>query len=160
MKFKLTLCLLVALFAAACSDDETPADARARVFFDEDSLVTRTWVSATLNDGESSWKFDSEAFFPGAGTDSMVFATPEVKTRASGKLTMTFRIEDSATLICSGSVSVPMSPNWRWSLELIRRVNDPVVSCDDCYGSAQFVMNDPRFTGESVFVLFHGKGLQ
>jgi hypothetical protein len=145
------LCLL-----ASCSNKEQPSDSRARVSIREDTLLTHSWLTATLKDGVSVWVFEPNDFTMSAA-DSTVFESPEVKTRATGVLQMDFMlVTGSDVLFSEGSVEVPMSPNWRWSFEILHAKDDPV--CPDCSSYERFGILDDNHAGEYIFLLWRGTG--
>jgi hypothetical protein len=109
-----------------------------------------------MNDGVSVWVFGPGDFTESAD-DSTLFMSPDVKTRSSGALHMEFRLVSGGDVVFSeGSVTLPLSPNWRWSFEILHSLDDPV--CPDCTSYARFEVLDPNHANEWVFLLWRGKG--
>jgi hypothetical protein len=152
----LVLALVVAI--TACSDDPVPTDNRARVYFEKDSLITDESVFVTLNDGEKIWDFKPVNFQP-SDTDTLLYLGPEVQTADAGSLLMEFSLfTPSDVLIASGTVRVPMSPNWRWSLGISHAATNTPIGCDDCFGSSAFEIEIPGHEDERIFVVMRGSG--
>jgi hypothetical protein len=158
MRFWITICLALFLAIAACSEEEQPADSRARIHFDEDSLVSHHWVNVILDDGKTVWDFGPWDFMR-SPLDESLFTTPEVQTQANGSLTMTFRLVPEAdSLFSDGSITAVLSPNWKWSFELVLAPVDPPPACDDCWKVNDFVIYDPAYADKRIYVLWRGGG--
>ncbi|MFH1754349.1 MAG: hypothetical protein ABIA59_01485 [Candidatus Latescibacterota bacterium] len=158
MRFWVAVCLVSIFAIAACSDKEQPADTRARVHFDEDSLVSHQWVHIIIDDDKTAWSFGPGDLMM-SPIDTSLFTTPEVQTQADGILTVTFRlITEQDSLFCDGSITAPLSPNWKWSFELVRAPAVPQVSCDDCLKVSAFDIYDPAFADQAIFLLWRGGG--
>jgi hypothetical protein len=150
--------LLIVMAVGACSEDERVTDSRARVSFVMDSLVTMEAVYATLDDGASVWDFKPENFRQSTA-DSVLYLGPEVQTRSDGTLNMSFRLfKPNDQLFSDGTVALPLSPNWRWNLEIVHSVDNPSLGCDDCWGVSEFDIYDQQHAGESVWVVWRGRG--
>ena len=151
--------LLLAVFLfIACSKDEQAVDSRARILFIEDTLLTFNSVYATLDDGNSSWQFEPHNFIR-IQSDSTRFTSPEVQTRGSGVLTVTFRVTKSGgNTVCDGSLGAYLSPNWRWSFELMHALTDSAYACGDCFNTSRFEIFDPDYPGQSIYVFWRGRG--
>lgn len=160
MRFRLSICICIAVLfaAAACSEEEQPADSRARVHFDEDSLVSHNWVNVILDDGKTVWDFGPEDLMM-SPVDTSLFTTPEVQTQANGILKLTFRlVTEEDSLFSDGSITAPLSPNWKWSFELVLAPIDPPVACDDCWKVSDFAIYDPAYANDRIYVLWRGGG--
>jgi hypothetical protein len=158
MKPWIALCLTTILLFAACSEEEQATDSRARIHFDEDSLVSHHWVGVILEDGKTVWDFGPGDFIR-SPVDTSLFTTPDVQTQANGILKVTFRlVTEEDSLFSDGSLSAPLSPNWKWSFEMVRAADDPPVACDDCWNVSEFGIYDPAFANEKIYVLWRGGG--
>lgn len=156
MKPILTVLLPVLLVAAACSDDEQPAQARARAYYQLDSLITTESVFVILKDGSQTWDF-KPADFARSEADTLLYFTPEVETRFEGNLNVEIALFTSeGATIAEGEFNLPLSPNWRWTLGIIHSVTDPVADCEDCVGSDQFEIMVPGHDNEWIFILWRG----
>lgn len=149
---------LVLAITAACSDDPVPTDNRASVYFEKDSLITSESVFVTLNDGEKIWDFKPVNFRP-SDTDTLLYLGPEVQTTDAGSLLMELDLfTPGGVSIASGSLKVPMSPNWRWSFGIFHAATDTPIGCDDCFGSSTFEIDIPGHEDERIFVVMRGRG--
>jgi hypothetical protein len=156
MKLKVICVLSAALLAAACSEEERVSDSRARVYYKADTLITMKSVYATLDDGSSVWNFKPHNFFP-LSDDLDRFASPEVQTGSEGTLRMTFHLDDTTgTTFSSGSISAPLSSNWRWQFELVH--GDSLLACIDCVTTRRFNITAPGHANEWIYVLWRGRG--
>jgi len=154
----ISFCLAAALAVAGCSDKEQPADSRANVHFDEDAFVSHKWVHLILDDGKTVWDFG-----PGdlvrSPVDTSLFTTPDVQTQAEGTLKMTFRLTPvTDSLFSDGSIQATISPNWKWSFELVRAPKEPPFACSDCLKVSEFGIYDPAYADEWIYVLWRGGG--
>lgn len=158
MKKILASLLLATLLLAACSKDEDPADSRARVFYNLDSLVTIESVFVTLDDGNSTWNFKPHNFKPTAA-DSTLFTSPEVQTLGDGQLRMTFQLKTSnGDSFCSGSLKAPISPNWRWTFEILHARRDFAIACPDCWNITEYDIVGEAYADEAINILWRGRG--
>jgi hypothetical protein len=158
MRYLIAIGQLMLIILAACSPDPQPADSRARVHFDEDSLVSHRWVNVILEDGQTIWNFGPDDLIR-SPVDTSLFTTPEVQTQADGILKMTFRlVTEEDSLFAEGSITGPLSPNWKWSFELVRVPADPPLACGDCLKVDVFGIYDPAFANELIYVLWRGGG--
>jgi hypothetical protein len=156
MKPILKIALPALLLVAACSDEEQPADSRARAYYQLDSLVTVESVFVTLNDGAQTWSF-KPADFSRSDTDTLLYFSPEVKTRIGGTLAVEFALfTPTGEAIAEGEFGLPMSPNWRWTIAIIHSITDPSVDCSDCQGSDRFEILIPGHVDEWIYVLWRG----
>jgi hypothetical protein len=158
MKFRLVHLLFPVLVLAACSDNEQASDSRARIFYIEDSLLSTESVYATLDDGSTVWEFEPPDFTRVA-PDSNLLAGPEVHTRSSGTLRMTFRLVASGgSTLSEGSLATPLSPNWRWFFEIVHAPKDPPLACSDCIQVTVYDFLDQAYLDDLVYVLWKGRG--
>jgi len=154
----LLLLALALAITAACSEDQVPTDNRANVYFEKDSLITTESVFVTLNDSEKIWDFKPENFRQ-SDTDTLLYLGPEVQTADAGSLLMELSLfTPGGVTIASGSVKVPMSPNWRWSFGIFHAATDTPIGCEDCFGSSTFEIEIPGHEDERIFVVTRGKG--
>ncbi len=158
MKTKITYFLIAAFIIAGCSKDEQPADSRVRVWFCEDTLVTMSSVHVTIYDGESAWEFKPHNFKRTA-SDSNCFSSPEVQTQSSGVLEVLFHLDKiDGTTFCDGAFSAHLSPNWRWSFEILHAITDSTWTCIDCIHTTMYEIYDQAHSNESIYVLWRGRG--
>jgi hypothetical protein len=158
MRIWITICLAFLLAVTACSDDEQPVDSRARVHFNEDSLVSHQWVNVILDDGKTVWNFGPEDFMR-SPLDTSLFTTPDVQTQANGTLRMIYRlIPEADSLFSDGSITAVLSPNWMWSFELALAPSDPPPACDDCWKVSDFAIYDPAYADKRIYVFWRGGG--
>lgn len=150
--------VLAAAAVTACSDDQAPADSRARAYFQRDSLITLESVFVTLKDGSTVWDFKPENFRRG-DSDTTLFWSPDVQTMSAGNLSVELAVFTAGgQTISEGTLSLPLSPNWRWKLGIIHAVTDPSVGCDDCIGSSKFDIQIPGYDNQWIYVLWRGNG--
>ncbi len=158
MKSRLAYFLLAVLAVGACSEEEQASDSRARVYYIQDSLLSLKSVYVTLDDGNSIWEFEPHNFRR-VETDSNRFTSPEVQTQANGTLQMIFHLVTSnGSPFCDGSLVAPLSPNWRWSFEFVHVLKDSVYACSDCIKVSIYEIYDQAHLGESIHVLWRGRG--
>jgi hypothetical protein len=152
-----TVWMLVALaMLAACSDELSPADSRVRAYYERDSLVTTESVYVTLEDGASTWDF-KPGDFNRSDADTALFFTREVQTRGQGTLRAKIELfAAGAGIIAEGEFSLPISPNWRWTIAIIHSIADPSVDCSDCQGSDRYEIQVPGHDDEWIYVLWRG----
>jgi hypothetical protein len=158
MRSWINICLAFVLAVSACSEEEQPVDSRARVHFNQDSLVSYQWVNVILDDGKTVWNFGPEDFMR-SPLDASLFTTPDVQTQANGNLQMTFRLIPQAdSLFSDGTITAVMSPNWKWSFELVLSTTEPPLACDDCWKVSDFTIYDPAYADKRIYVLWRGGG--
>jgi hypothetical protein len=157
MKKFLTILFPVLLLITACSEEEQPADSRARAYYERDSLVTIESVFITMKDGSKSWGFKPDNFSR-SDSDTMLYFTPEVQTNIGGTLDVEFSLfTPGGQMIAEGEFGLPMSPNWSWTFAIIHSITDPSVDCSDCQGSDKYEILVPGHDGEWIYVLWRGR---
>jgi hypothetical protein len=146
------------LLLGACGDNEQASDSRARIYYIEDSLVSTGSVYASLDDGGTVWEFQPQDFIR-VEQDSNRLAGPEVHTRANGTLRMTFRlVAGGGQTLSEGSLATPLSPNWRWSFEIVHAAKDPPLACSDCRQVTVYDLMDQEYSDDWIYVLWRGSG--
>lgn len=114
-------------------------------------------VSVGNNKPLWSWKaVDFTASPPGRTP-----ATPERRTSSSGMLEVSFRLTNQGTTISAGSVQLPLSRDWRWTVELRAVTTDPAYGCFGCVGTRAFPLREAyRVPGrDSIWVVWGGNSI-
>ena len=90
------------------------------------------------------------------------FTTGEFETTAKGNLEIDFTLLAlDGTPVSTGTVELPLKPDWRWNIVLTRAAEDPKILCFGCFGSKAFNL-DPKFREsekEMVWVYWGGNSI-
>ena len=121
--------------------------------------LTLPMLTITVQDGDRRWTW-SAADFPGPQS-APTPTTPERSTRSAGALELTYRFADAAGTVSTGSIALPLRPDWRWGVDLIAATTDPRVGCFGCSGSRAFPIAPAyRSPGrDSLWVVWGGNSI-
>jgi hypothetical protein len=90
------------------------------------------------------------------------FTTGEIETPSTGSLEIGFTLRASdGTTVSTGTVELPLKPDWRWNIVLLPTINDPKIHCFGCFGSKAFPL-DPKFRAtekESLWIYWGGNSI-
>jgi hypothetical protein len=142
---------------SSCSEEEQPTDQRARITFQQDGVISLQWLSVSLSDGETTWSFGPANFKPDPN-DSTLFIGPQVQTRSSGDLRLTYSlVREDDFVFSNGTLKAPLSPSWNWQFDILYSVMQPPITGDDYFKTSMFEVHDQAHSG-FVFVIWRGRG--
>jgi hypothetical protein len=148
------------LLIAACPllvgcGEEARISAEARL----DSPLTVDMLSVTVRDRDRVWTWQASHFR--STTQRPTPSTPEVETRTSGSLEVSFRLEVPGQTLSEGTVTLPLRSDWRWGVTVMAATTDPQAECFGCFGSSAFPLAEAYRTPQrdSIWVVWGGNSI-
>ena len=116
-------------------------------------------LTVTVRDPERLWRWRPSDFTarPAGRTPT----TAERRTSATGTLEVGFQLTDEGVPLSAGSIQLPLSGDWRWSIEIRAVTADPTYGCFGCAGTQAFPL-PPRYRApgrDSIWVVWGGNSI-
>lgn len=87
--------------------------------------------------------------------------TREFETRTSGSLDIEVMVESGAEMVARGTLDLPLDPDWRWSVQIFLREENPHDTCIGCFGYRAFPVDEAYRTSpaESLWMIWGGNSI-
>ncbi len=154
---KHTIISLLFLFVLGCSDSGDSSQVRLSIQGNT-QVLRRSLTVEMFAPGWTRRITGGEFGTPDAPNYSQSFVTP-----SSGTLQVQITVADSTGgYLSSGSVSLDIRGDWRWSIDFVLANKDPFYGCFGCVGH-KAVRVAPIFQmtpGDSLFVVWGGNSIK
>jgi len=124
-----------------------------------DPPLTVDMLSVTVRDPSHQWTWNPEDFRTTIARPTPT--TSEEETRTSGRVEVSFRLEDAGEVLSQGSVTLPLESDWRWSVSIMAATTDPREECLGCMGSKAFPLRESyrRAERDSIWLVWGGNSI-
>ncbi len=114
-------------------------------------------VTVRFSDGGRSRTVSGDDFVG----DGQRADTPEFATRTRGTLELEVEVETDAGLVASGTLELPLQPDWRWNVSLFLDERNPHEMCIGCFGYRSFPVVETYRTSpaESLWMTWGGNSI-
>jgi hypothetical protein len=87
--------------------------------------------------------------------------TPAFATRTRGALEVDVEVETDGGLVASGTLELPLEPDWRWNVSLFLDERNPHETCIGCFGYRSFPVLESYRTSpaESLWMTWGGNSI-
>jgi hypothetical protein len=146
---------VIVLVLASCKKEESRISAVARL----DPPLTVRMLTLAVRDDREGWTWRGSDFH--SSLEWPMPTTPERDIGTRGNVEVAFRLEVAGTTLSEGRVTLPLRPDWRWSVQVISATSDPAEACSGCFGSKAFPL-EPAYRGpdrDSVWLLWGGNSI-
>lgn len=145
---------MVSVFVALGCDDE------ALVSFSvlsEPGRLEPGMVTVRFSDGAGTRTVSGDDF---VGNDQRA-DTREFATRNRGTLEVLVEVEAETGLVASGTLDLPLQPDWRWSINFFLDERNPHDSCIGCFGYLSSPLLEAYSTSpaESLWLTWGGNSI-
>ena len=151
------------LILAACSPDES----RVELSIQPDPPLSTADIRVTFEDGLRRWHVDVDGplSFSGAPERSSLstFSAGPYNTRTNGTLKVSFVATRDGDTISTGSVELPLRPDWEWGVTLRAQRGDPATGCLGCVGIQAFPIAESfqqQGMSESIYLVWGGNSIK
>ena len=150
---RLAATAIAALLLAGCSED-------ARVYFTvfpEPARFGPEMVTLRFRDGDGVRTATGDDF---AGHPDRV-DTREYETSTRGTLEIEVEVVSDSEVVSSGSLDLPLQPDWLWNVSLILRAENPYETCIGCFGYRSCPLADEfrASPAESLWMIWGGNSI-
>jgi hypothetical protein len=158
MKTKYYLILLFTSFLVGCSLEEDDSS-EIQIGIDGNTDILRKSIKVEMK--SSSWSKTLN------GTEIGTLAAPNFSQSfdipKSGNVEVKFILSDSTGVqLNSGSVSLAIKSDWRWTVTLSLSNHNPFYMCFGCIGYSSFAVDSvfKKLNGDSLFVVWGGNSIK
>jgi hypothetical protein len=154
-KLMLAAAVVSSCVAFGCEDED-----EALVSFSilsEPGRLDSSTVTVRFSDGGGSRTVLGDDF---AGDDRRA-DTREYATRTRGTLEVFVEVDTDAGRVASGTLDLPLQPDWRWSINLFLDEQNPHETCIGCFGYVSFPVLESYRTSpaESLWMTWGGNSI-
>ncbi len=135
--------------SGGCSKSRSTIEIRARASLTKEEGIAgiRLWLDSV--------EYGAEDF--AADSDRLLEISSEVPN--SGDLLITMELIQNGEIVSAGSLTLPMSDDFEWGVDLFRQASDPLEVCIGCFGARTFpvageAQNEPH---EAIWFAWGGK---